>query len=259
MTENEVMLPFKIMMESDKEKWRHDSFWQKEPETIAWIKSFGEEDLFFDIGANIGLYSLYFASLYPKGLCIAIEPFLLNFLRLRDNRNINQFTNMQVLWNAFADRTAIMPILINDLEQGASGAQLNQAIDEKGNSFEIKMVDDMVVYSFSDYIMLFDGKPHKLTGRATHIKIDVDGQEDKVLVGTKDFTDIQSMLVEFNNDKQKISEHQRWSKDDWIHEICDRGFTIDNIFNKMEDHSTKRREKEQGNLARNLIFIREEK
>ena len=31
----------------------------KEPGTIAWIEGFTEDDVFWDVGANVGLYSLY--------------------------------------------------------------------------------------------------------------------------------------------------------------------------------------------------------
>ena len=46
-------------------KWRVDTILSKEPETIEWIDSFKsdskEKIIFWDIGANIGLYSLYAA------------------------------------------------------------------------------------------------------------------------------------------------------------------------------------------------------
>ena len=44
-------------------KWRVDSFFFKEPETLQWIDSFTNKNkiIFWDIGANIGLYSMYAA------------------------------------------------------------------------------------------------------------------------------------------------------------------------------------------------------
>lgn len=41
--------------------WRAKSFSTKEPETLNWIDQFSENSIFYDIGANIGLYSLYAA------------------------------------------------------------------------------------------------------------------------------------------------------------------------------------------------------
>ena len=42
-------------------KYRIDTFLTKEPETISWINSFNQEDIFYDVGSNIGLYSCYAA------------------------------------------------------------------------------------------------------------------------------------------------------------------------------------------------------
>ena len=41
--------------------FRINTFFTKEPETINWIDNFEEDTIFFDIGANIGLYSCYAA------------------------------------------------------------------------------------------------------------------------------------------------------------------------------------------------------
>ena len=46
--------------------WLVDEFYSKEPETIDWIKSFNslnKKITFWDIGANIGLYSIFAAFL----------------------------------------------------------------------------------------------------------------------------------------------------------------------------------------------------
>ena len=40
-------------------KFRIDTFSSKEPETLSWIEKFNQSSIFWDIGANIGLYSIY--------------------------------------------------------------------------------------------------------------------------------------------------------------------------------------------------------
>ena len=42
-------------------QFRADTFSTKEPEMLEWIDDYGDNGVFFDIGANIGLYSVYFA------------------------------------------------------------------------------------------------------------------------------------------------------------------------------------------------------
>jgi hypothetical protein len=41
--------------------WRIETFFTKEPETLEWINSFKNKDkfIFWDVGSNIGLYSIY--------------------------------------------------------------------------------------------------------------------------------------------------------------------------------------------------------
>ena len=73
-------LPFKMIVETEIEKWRRDTFWEKEPETIAWIDDMEPGEILFDVGANIGIYTLYAAS---RGVrVIAIEPVFENYSRL---------------------------------------------------------------------------------------------------------------------------------------------------------------------------------
>ena len=38
--------------------YRAESFSEKEPETLAWIDNFDRDSVFWDIGANVGLYSI---------------------------------------------------------------------------------------------------------------------------------------------------------------------------------------------------------
>ena len=50
--------------------WRVDTFFTKEPETLEWIDNFEKKEnlTFWDIGANIGLYSIYNSLKIPNPL-----------------------------------------------------------------------------------------------------------------------------------------------------------------------------------------------
>ena len=55
--------------------WRVDTFFSKEPETLDWIDNFEKKNfIFWDIGANIGLYSIYNSIRHSKSKTIAFEP-----------------------------------------------------------------------------------------------------------------------------------------------------------------------------------------
>lgn len=63
---------FRVLDFGSTTRMRASSFETKEPETIRWINIFREGEKLLDIGANIGIYSLYSAL---KGLyVISVEP-----------------------------------------------------------------------------------------------------------------------------------------------------------------------------------------
>lgn len=43
--------------------WLYDTLLEKEPETIEWIDGFGAGETMWDVGADVGIYSIYAAML----------------------------------------------------------------------------------------------------------------------------------------------------------------------------------------------------
>ena len=72
-------------------KWRVENFYKKEPETLDWIDNFDDKDkiIFWDIGANIGLFSIYAALKYDNIEIISFEPSTNNLRVLSRNISIN--------------------------------------------------------------------------------------------------------------------------------------------------------------------------
>ena len=62
----------------------------KQKATIAWIDSFRPDSVFWDIGANIGSYTLY-AALRPDMRVVAFEPAAVNYFILAANCELNGF------------------------------------------------------------------------------------------------------------------------------------------------------------------------
>ena len=54
-------------------KNRMDRMLSKEPETIKWMNNFDSNTIFFDIGANIGIYTLY-SAIVKSNTVYAFEP-----------------------------------------------------------------------------------------------------------------------------------------------------------------------------------------
>ena len=78
--------------------WRVTTFLTKEPETIEWIDTFSPGDVLFDIGANIGLYSIYAAS---RNIRVrAFEPESQNYALINQNIFLNGYGD-RIACNAF--------------------------------------------------------------------------------------------------------------------------------------------------------------
>src|ERR1044071_5509253 len=64
---------------------RVDSIYVKEPCTLEWIDSFAPGDVLVDVGANVGMYTIW-AAATRKASVFAFEPEAQNYALL--NRNI---------------------------------------------------------------------------------------------------------------------------------------------------------------------------
>jgi len=152
----------------------------KEPGTVDWITQNAKSgDIFYDVGANIGVYTILAASRAGKeGKVYAFEPHGANFARLIDNITINNLQQV-VFPNNFAlhDKEGFFPFHYKSGEVGTSNSQLSVSRDVTSN-------EDLVQISELKYATTVDrlvasgeiSAPH-------HVKIDVDGNECLILVG----------------------------------------------------------------------------
>jgi len=227
--------PFKLKVKSSMEKYRADTWQTKEPETIAWIDTFKGGTL-IDVGANIGVYSLYAAS---RGIeVVAIEPHPQNYCRLIENILLNKFsqkilTKMTPV-GAFED---MIMFHVKHSEVGSSGSQITFAIDEYGQGFKPK---ETLLSPMTTLDKIIKGVPLS----PIHIKIDVDGHEMDVIEGLKSqWHRVQSILIEVNNTKDIECLNGLMKS---------KGLLPDAAINHMKPHSSERR---QG-LPVNIVYSR---
>ena len=87
--------------------YRINTFFTKEPETLNWIDNFEQNSVFYDIGANIGLYSCYAAE---KKNCkvLAFEPSVFNLNLLSKNISLNALNkNIIIITTPMSNNTKI--------------------------------------------------------------------------------------------------------------------------------------------------------
>ena len=90
------------------------TFLSKEPETLEWINSFHPNSVFFDVGANIGLYSIYAAkSVNAEVYCF--EPSVFNLPILAKN----------IYLNGLSDFITIFPLPLSDKPVSISNLSLS--------------------------------------------------------------------------------------------------------------------------------------
>jgi len=178
---------------------RGNTFYSKEPETINWIKNFGKKSIFFDIGANIGIYSLFAASLEHK--TVSFEPESHNFASLNININDNNFVNKIKAYPISLDeKIAISELNINKFRFGGSGHSFDRPINSLGKSFQPSHIQGSISITLDKFIEETKIYPN-------YIKIDVDGNELRVMNGMKKLLvskKTKSILIELN---RSFDEH----------------------------------------------------
>ncbi len=147
---------------------RYSTILTKEKGTIEWLDKFSKNDLFWDIGANIGIYTLY-ASIISKANVVAFEPIINSAQVLRKNIDINNLTNKVKLFNIALGRKNIHTKIFYESNHAGS-ARHSFKKKEKNNKFEN-------ILCFSPSFIL----NQKIANYPNHIKIDTDGNELDIL------------------------------------------------------------------------------
>ncbi|GMV21714.1 MAG: hypothetical protein AMXMBFR57_16630 [Acidimicrobiia bacterium] len=153
---------------------------EREPGTVRWIEEhFAAGDVFYDIGANVGAYSLVAAVLHSgKVRVCAFEPSAFNFAQLVRNLALNHCGDTVIpLPVALADRTQPLVFNYRNVTSGAALHSLGDPVDEQQDVFVPALRQHVLAYSLDSII------PHYRLPAPTHIKIDVDGAEERVLAG----------------------------------------------------------------------------
>ena len=150
---------------------------RREPETIKWIEEcMSTDDMLFDVGANIGAYSLIAASNSIK--VYSFEPSATTFLILLKNIMKNKFGSRIVpLSIPLSNKCSLDYFNYYDLMGGSSTHTFGAAIDYTGKKF--KPVFKQLTMSMTIDDLVF---AHNVQC-PNHLKIDVDGNELQILEG----------------------------------------------------------------------------
>lgn len=178
-------------------RFRADSFSYKEPETLEWIDRFGGGGTLYDIGANVGIYSLYYAKRFT-GSVVAFEPSVMNLALLAQNIALNGLSDQLVVVPiSLTDHSGVADFSLSDTEEGG-------ALSAFGVDFGHDGKPNQSVLSYQTPGLALDDAVNFGLVPATPalIKLDVDGIEHLILRGatrTLQCSTLQSVLVEVND------------------------------------------------------------
>ena len=181
----------------------------KEPETLEWMLSLTPSDILFDVGANIGLFTIVAAKV-AKATVYAFEPESQNYALLHRNIFMNDVHDkVWAFCAAVTDKFTMDKLYLSSFAIASSchqfAKQVNFNLEEAGSM----LGQGCIGIALDEAIAL------RMLPVPTHIKIDVDGFEHKVLEGARNLLQnrkLRSVIMEINarlpqhNDMFKVME-----------------------------------------------------
>jgi FkbM family methyltransferase len=201
----ERVMRFAISGPASRKRFR--TLFSKEPITLAWIDTFAEGETLYDIGANVGMYTIY-AAVMRKAKVYAFEPEALNYAELNKNIYLNDLHGQVLAYcAALTDIDKADRLLLSDFGLGISyhDFEENSWTEDKEFAVDWKLSKDnrraQGCLGRRLDSLFAEGLPFP-----DHIKIDVDGLEHRVVAGmieTLKRPELKTFLIEINFDNPK--------------------------------------------------------
>ena len=188
-------------------KTRAETLFSKEPDTIEWIRGFAAGEVLLDVGANVGMYSIWAAK--SRGARVfAFEPESQNYALLHRNIMLNRLDKLITGYcAALADRSEFSLLHLSGFHPGGSCHTFGESVD-------YNLRPHNFTWAQGCYSTTLDSLVEKgVLPVPNHIKIDVDGIEHRVIAGcrrTLEDMKVRSVLVEINTN---LAEHRRIVED----------------------------------------------
>ena len=178
-------------------RYRATSFSQKEPETLRWLDQCDSQTILFDIGANVGLYSVY-AAKSKNANVYAFEPSIFNLPALSRNINYNDVQEkVHIVANPLSDNVKFADFKLSNLDEGGALSAFGVNYDQFGKSFKSEFSYHTLGFTL-DFLIESKLLPHV----PNMVKVDVDGIEHLILDGARKTLKnklCQTVLIEVND------------------------------------------------------------
>jgi FkbM family methyltransferase len=158
----------------------------------------GESDIILDIGAQIGIFSVYAAKAAKNGRVFSFEPVPENFRLLKENAELNGCANVSIFEAAVAEKSGLRKILV--AADNTGGHSFVDAGQKVGGSVEVK--------SFSLPEFMADHKIEEID----FLKIDCEGGEYEIFYNlpAEILGKIKKISMEYHDlDKERSGEKMK--------------------------------------------------
>ncbi len=144
----------------------------KQPATIEWIDSFRPNSVFWDVGANVGVYTLY-AALRGDTEIVAFEPAAVNYFLLAANCEANRLDKrVRCLLMGLGRTKEIAELEVSQFEPGSSFSFRGRREAFAGRQSALVMSMDELIEEFA-------------LPCPNYIKVDVPGLTDDIFAGAQ--------------------------------------------------------------------------
>jgi FkbM family methyltransferase len=173
---------------------RAESLMSKEEDTIRWIEDFKNRVIFWDIGANVGVFSFY-AAVRKGATVLAFEPSAANFYVLSRNIELNNLSGRVTAYCvAFSEHTQLGVLNLAAPEMGGALSQFGRVSEASRYATDNhSTLQGTLGFTIDEFVARF--RPPI----PTYVKLDVDGLELPILAGAKELLcnpRLRSLMVE---------------------------------------------------------------
>jgi len=194
--------------------FRSNLFFVKEKEVRYFIdEKLKKDQIFFDIGANIGVFSIY-SAVRKNALVYSFEPEYSNLFILKENILINRLYNNIFPYSlAIGKNNNLTNLHIADSTPGAAVSSIsNEKIKTTDEGYQVVWKEGVVEMKLDDICNQLNIIPNML-------KIDTDGNENNVLMGSENVLKNKKLrfiiMEKPSNEKNRISAYEILKKNDY--------------------------------------------
>lgn len=174
--------PILIHCDSETVRSRAEHMLTREPDTLAWVDSFAPDDVLYDVGSNIGVFSLY-AAVARRARVVAFDPLPFNYAGLCRNIALNKVDDrVMPFCLAVTDQMVVSTLYVPQqaFTPGGSASTFGDEPRTFGIALDTAVTHTAIGIAIDDFIDQFD------VPFPNHIKMDIDGIQDKVIKGARE-------------------------------------------------------------------------